>query len=373
MIKMANTLLTPSIIARESLMVLENNLVLSNLVHHDFSSEFVNVGDTITIRKPATFKAKEFETAIEIQDAKETGVPVVMDKLIDVSCKITSKDLALNIVNFSEQFLQPALRAVAQDVDARIAGLYADVPYYFGVAGTTPGTVASITGVRKIMNDNKVPLVGRNLVIDTDAEAALLQLDTFNRVDASGTSDALIEAKLGRKFGYDIYMDQNIENHTNGNFVGSPAVTISTVVTAGSNTAVFAATNLTGPIKKGTIFKVAGDATAYVVTADTVAAGNTANISFYPAASKEMAATSAVSIVADHTANIAFHQNAFALVTRQLSTPMGNTQSSYVNYNGLGLRVTFGYDMISKSDIMSIDMLCGFKTIQPELAARLIG
>ncbi|MBP2629884.1 MAG: hypothetical protein H6Q70_512 [Firmicutes bacterium] len=370
---MANTLLTPSIIARESLMALENNMVFGGLVYHNYSAEFANVGDTITIRKPATFKTDEFDGEIELQDAKETGVPIVMNKLFDVSFPISLKDLNLNIVNFSEQFVQPAMMSIAQTVDASIAALYADVPYYFGAAGTTPGTVAAITGVRKIMNDNKVPLVGRNLVVNTDAEAALLELDAFNRVDASGTDAALVEASLGRKFGFDTYMDQNIKTHSNGGFTATPAVTISTEVSAGANTAVLTATALTGTIKKGTIFKVAGDTQPYVITADVTAAANSATVSFYPAAEKTMTATAVVTIVSDHAANIAFHKNAFAMVSRQLTKPMGNTESSYVNYNGLGLRVTIGYDIKSKTDIVSIDMLCGFKTIQPELAARLIG
>lgn len=57
---MANTFLTPSVVAREALMVLENNLVMANLVHRDYSDEFVQVGDTVTIRKPAKFTAKNF-------------------------------------------------------------------------------------------------------------------------------------------------------------------------------------------------------------------------------------------------------------------------------------------------------------------------
>ena len=74
---MANTFLTPDIIAREALMILRNNAVMANLVHRDYSSEFVGgVGDTITIRKPASFEAKEFNNAITVQDVTETGVPV---------------------------------------------------------------------------------------------------------------------------------------------------------------------------------------------------------------------------------------------------------------------------------------------------------
>ena len=36
-------------------MVLENQLTMANLVHRDYSKEFVKVGDSITIRKPAQF------------------------------------------------------------------------------------------------------------------------------------------------------------------------------------------------------------------------------------------------------------------------------------------------------------------------------
>ena len=72
---MANTILTPDIIAREALMVLRNNAVMANLVHRDYSNEFVaGVGDTITIRKPAKFDAKEFAAKVFVDfvnDLKE--------------------------------------------------------------------------------------------------------------------------------------------------------------------------------------------------------------------------------------------------------------------------------------------------------------
>lgn len=57
---MPNTILTPKIIAQEALMVLESQLTMAGLVHRDYSKEFVRVGDTITIRKPAKFVAKNF-------------------------------------------------------------------------------------------------------------------------------------------------------------------------------------------------------------------------------------------------------------------------------------------------------------------------
>ena len=45
-----NTLLTPTAVAQEAILVLENNLVMANLVHRDFSREFQKVGATMEVR-----------------------------------------------------------------------------------------------------------------------------------------------------------------------------------------------------------------------------------------------------------------------------------------------------------------------------------
>lgn len=78
---MPNEFLTPQVIANEALMVLESNLTMANLVHRDYSDEFVQVGDTITIRKPAKFVAKNFVGKVTQQDITEGSVTVKMDRL----------------------------------------------------------------------------------------------------------------------------------------------------------------------------------------------------------------------------------------------------------------------------------------------------
>ena len=105
---MANTFLTIDMIAKEALMILRKNAVMAGLVHRDYSKEYVaGVGDTITIRKPATFVVKDFveSTGITVQDATEATKTVKMDKFYDVSFAVTSKDLTMNISDFSEQCL----------------------------------------------------------------------------------------------------------------------------------------------------------------------------------------------------------------------------------------------------------------------------
>lgn len=281
---MANVILTPEIIAREALMVLRNNAVMANLVHRDYSSEFVaGVGDTVTIRKPASFQAKEFAETIEVQDATETGVAVKMDKLLDVSFAVTAKQMALDIENFSAQLLVPAMQAFADKIDSYLLGLKADIT---NKHTATEDMHSDIVDTRAYLTKNAAPLADRRFVYNSDTEAKLLKTDLF--VNASKVGDegtALREASLGRKFGMDFYVDQNAD-------------------TAGV---------------KG----------------------------------------------------MAFHKNAFALVTRALALPMGASNASIVDYDGFGLRVVYGYDQEKKTDIVSIDMLCGVKTLNPKLAALL--
>ena len=98
---MANTFLTPDIIAGEALVVLENNLIMANLVHRDYSNEFVNVGGTITVRKPASFVANNFTGSIIRQDATEGSVTVKIGRHRDVSFGVSSKEMTLDIREFS--------------------------------------------------------------------------------------------------------------------------------------------------------------------------------------------------------------------------------------------------------------------------------
>src|SRR3982751_576753 len=121
---MANVFITPSVIARTGLATLYNTIVLAGLVWRDFDSDFSGKqGDTITIRKPATFEAELFdrEKGIDLQDVEEDSVPLTLDKLANVSFPVTDEQLTLEIEMFQEQLLTPAMEAIAQRVDADLA------------------------------------------------------------------------------------------------------------------------------------------------------------------------------------------------------------------------------------------------------------
>ena len=57
-----NTFLTPDVIAREALLILENNIVAPQVMSTSATAEYTGakVGDTIRIRRPAFFGVDEF-------------------------------------------------------------------------------------------------------------------------------------------------------------------------------------------------------------------------------------------------------------------------------------------------------------------------
>lgn len=192
-------------------MLLRNNAVLSKLVHRDYSNEFVaGVGDTITIRKPSRFVAKEFTNEIEIQDATDQSTTVTMDKHLDVSFAVTSKEMTMEIGDFSTQLLVPAMQAFSDKIDAYILALAkADVTNKV----TSSGTIQNdIVDARAFLTKAAAPLTDRHFVYNSNTEAELLKTDLFisaEKVGDEGT--ALREASLGKKFGMNFYVDQNAD------------------------------------------------------------------------------------------------------------------------------------------------------------------
>nr|WP_282433243.1 P22 phage major capsid protein family protein [Dehalobacter restrictus] len=86
-----------------------------------------------------------------------------------------------------------------------------------------------------------------------------------------------------------------------------------------------------------------------------------AEVNVYPAL-PALAYDTAVTLVANHTANLAFNPSAFAFVTRPLLPPAG-VESYVTSYNGITLRVVRGYDIKYKKEMLSMDILYGYKTM----------
>lgn len=234
---MPNTFLNPNVIAEAALATLYENTVMAQLAHRDYSSEFTaKVGDTVNVRKPAVFEAKEFDpvSGIEIQSATETTVAVVLNHHADTSFEVTSKDMTLKIDDFAEQLLNPALESIAQKIDkdtldTLIAGTTAEVGTgNYGDPAVPLWTRPEVLiQAGTVLNINKVPTNDRFAVVGPTTNGKWLDTDQLKRVDESGSTEALREAYLGRRlFGFSPYWTQHVEQPAGTPASGEPTTEV---------------------------------------------------------------------------------------------------------------------------------------------------
>src|SRR5208282_5268654 len=103
----SNALLTPSIISKETLVMLENNLVAAGKVNRKFENQFVKIGTTLTIRKPNRFKVTT-GPALSIQNISEPSTSITISSQLQVAFQFSSQELTLTVEEFSERYLKPA-------------------------------------------------------------------------------------------------------------------------------------------------------------------------------------------------------------------------------------------------------------------------
>lgn len=392
---MPNTILTPTVIAKEAALQVVNNMVMGRLVHRDFVNEYKKIGDTVTYRKPVKYVVNDgADITSQIQDVTETSDTIVINKRKNIAFQFDSKELTLNIEKFSERYIKPASIRLANQIDQDGLAEHVNVYNAEGTAGTTPNTFKLLAGPSKKLNKFAVPQEERRLVVNPDAhlEAADVLKSLYNPDMVKG---AVKRNFIGPIAGMETYMDQNVASHTKGIATGTPLVNGASQT--GSSLATDGWTNdTTGILKKGDIITIAGvnsvnpvsrqdtgELQQFVVTADVNSGSTTgpATIPISPAITTSgayqtvtgsPADNAAITVVANHAANLAFHKNAFALVSVPIYIPEDST-GQRINYKGVSIRFVRGYDVKTDVQIYRLDVMYGWKTIYPDFACRLLG
>lgn len=409
---MANALITPTVIAKEALMQLKNNLRFSKLAHREYKDEFVKVGNSVNIRKPVKFYTADGATRVN-QDVEEANAAITIDKRKHVSWKFSTQDLTLTIDEYSERYVKPAMITLAQTVDAGGAALYSSVWNTVGTPGTTPANYAAWALAARRLTEMAVPTSDRKAIADPAAfHATAATLTTLNMPQMA--MKAWESGEIGNLAGFQTYESVNVVNHTVGAHGGTP------LVDGGSQATTYAASkttntqslvtdgwpNSTAVLKAGDVITLAGvyavnpvpgEGTTgkkvmpylqqFVVTADATSSGaGAATLTIAPAiitsgpyqtVSAGPADNAAITVLGTastaYPQNLTFHKNAFALVTVPLDLPDGANFKSRETSDGLSIRIVKDYDIDADEDVIRADILYGWKAIYPDLASRLTG
>lgn len=402
---MSNTALTADIIAKEAVMILDNELVMAKRVFRGYENEFekkingYEVGDTISIRKPTDFTVRTTAT-MAAQDVVEAKTTITVDQRRGVDFKFTSQDLTLKIGELSERVIKPAMVQLANRIDTDLMALYKYVPNWVGTAGNTVDSYADFAKAPQRLDEYAVP-DDRSAVLAPADHWGLLGSQTALYIQ-DAAKGAYRKGSLGEIGGVDTYMSQNVPTHTVGADVSgtvnqsitSSTTDYATVKNTMQQTITVASLNL----NPGDVFTIANvNAVNPVTKADLGFAKQFVCISYssnslvmYPAmiwsgAFQNVAVASgttdlnSAAITAVGTAtnsyrqNLVFHRNAFALVSVPLVKPPGAVDVSRQSYKGINVRVIPVYDGISDESAWRLDLLYGVKAIDPRLAVRLNG
>lgn len=414
---MANSILTPSVIANEGLMLLENSLVAGAKVHTDYSSEFAMKGETISIDRPVSFygQSDNLDVSSYNEDIIEGKETITMDKTETVKFKVTAKEKTLSLDKIAERIIAPAVAVLRDRIESEIAETYSSFYHFSGTPGTVPSTYKSLGLPGAMMTDGGVPQDDRFALHGTDA--ALELADGLKSVFVQDKVKTALERNtIGRYANFENYEWVHAPTHTVGALGGTPLVNggsqgvtylaskdakSSSLVTDGWSNSV------TGVLKKGDVITIdgvfavnpmskqstgrlqtftvladadsdgSGNATLTISPAIIPADATIANGKAYATVNTAPADDAAITVKtgaagASHKQSMLLHPKAVALVTRPLDIESGaGVKTSTKSGNQVTITCTEWVDGNTLDHNFRFDMLFAVKAIDERLGARL--
>jgi hypothetical protein len=286
-------------------------------------------------------------------------------------------DLELTKIDQDEHFMpmamHEAIRVLAEEANTFMAGKYTEFYNWVGTAATTPfgSDTSAIIAADKKLNQNNVPTSGRSFIMDTEAYANALALDSFHNADKMGRNGVVIEADLGRVFNFDTQWDNAVQTHTTG------AATAGNVLTDGGGTAgdtTLVADAFTVKPSPGDLFTIAGDTTQYVVVSATDLSSGESTMTIQPPLAADVADGVQLTFVASHTANMALHRDALTIAERplkQTSLAPSTIASMTDPLSGVSMRLEIV--RMRNVDEWRLQVLYGGKSTRPYAGLRVLG
>lgn len=407
---MANTLLTIGMITRKALAVLENNLVTTKQINREYDKSYAvagaKIGNVLNIRKPPRFIRTDGQN-LQLQDVTETSVPLTLTTQAQRSFVFSSADLALDIDDFSERFVEPATASLANQVDYDVLQQFVNVFSEVGTPGTVPNTLLAYLNGGVALSNQAAPNGQRALIIGPQMQATIVDALKGLFQSSERISEQYDSGNMGLAIGCKWSMDQNVPSFTTGALGGTPIVSANQ---SGSNIATTGWTASTKVLNQGDVVTFAGcfgvnpqsrqtfsgpsgaQLAQWVVTADVtsdgsgnatipisgpsgfgiITAGPFQTASAVPTTSGAVTLSGAAS-TGPSPRGLMFHKNAFSLACADLPMPNGVDMADRISDDQLGIsiRLVRAYDINTDRFPLREDFLYGVSTIYPELACRI--
>lgn len=398
-----NVLLTSTLITREAMRVLENNLTTTKCVNRQYDDKFgvegAKVGQIVNARKPIRVVGRTGQAA-QIEGITETSVPVPLTTQAGVDLEVSQADLLLSIDDFGDRILKPCVANIANRMDADLNALAIQVANLQGTPGTTPNALLTYLLAGVDLDNNAAPMDNDRHIILTPLSQAYI-IDALKGLfqQANAIAEQYIKGQMGTAIGFNWYMDQNIFTYQVGPLGGTPLIdgagqTGNSILTKGwtasANPRVNAGDDFTltgvhgtnpqsrqstGQLGRFVVLQAAsstgGGAATLIIYPPIIPSGQYQTVDTAPADGAALTFAGAANTQSPQ--NLAFHRDAFTLVTADLPMPRGVDMSGRLSDKQLGISILFvrAYDVMSGQLITRMDVLYGVAPLRQELASRI--
>jgi hypothetical protein len=403
---MANAFLTPTAVTREALRVLHQKLNFIGSITRDYDDSYAKkgakIGDTLKIRLPNEYVVRSgavLGSGGTLNDTSETSADLKINNQKGVDLDFTSTDLTLNLDDFSERILQPAMAVLASNIEADAISMYKDIPYQINNTGAAASFAKALLA-RKMLVDNLAPPNDMVALVNTQDNVDIVNTTTstfFN--DQKSLSLQFKEGYLGRAAGFDWMENTLLPTHARGaeNTAYTTDTTTAQMPSSSTELSTLTFASGSGAGVKGDIFTIAGVYRVhpeskvstgvlqqFALAAD-ILSGATTGITIVPSiitaggrqnvtvttTSATAAITWAGTASTNYGISLAYQKGAFAFATADLVMPQGVDFAAREVFDGISMRIVRQYDINNDKLPCRVDVLYGYKTLRRRLAVRM--
>lgn len=417
---MANNLINNSIITREALMIRRNTNDFVQNINREYQAQFARtgakIGDTINVRLPNDYVVQDGPT-VNPEATAERSIPLTISYRKNVPMSFSTQERTLNIDDFSQRYIAPAVNALVGQVamDAMTLALNAsnmvvNLDESGNLIAPAPQTWLQAKAILTACN---APLDDRYAVLDpmTDANTVTGMMGMFN--PTGQISRQTVDGQMGSKIlGVRGWMqDQTViisqtgsydgtatATGTYGNYTpnGAPVTTIS--ASASPHSSVINTSAINGTLNQGDIITIAGVnrinrvnkkslyiPQQFVVLADCPSGATSIPVSPaiippsggnpvpYQTVDAAPAAGAAIKLVAPAGSilrrNLLYSKRAMTLATVDLEmVDRGVVDCGRASLDGISLRTLTYYNGSDDTRSTRLDVLYGFGMLRPDWA-----
>jgi hypothetical protein len=205
-----NSSLNDRLIAQAALESFTADLEPLSIFTTSYSNEVVRRGASVEVPLIANLTATTFADSYEADNGTMNKVTINVDthRIVTVSLSDTeySKSSAAEITKFAMQ----QGKALAQSVLTSVYNLFVTTAgsaaqYSATLTNLSAFTITNARALRKALSDEKAPLVGRSLILNTSLYDSLLSQSGLLDASQFGARDTIADGRVPRVLGMNVY------------------------------------------------------------------------------------------------------------------------------------------------------------------------